>query len=38
MNNMNGFVLERRIDEHNNGKVKYTKNLRPWKLKFFKKI
>ena len=29
--------LERRLDEHNSGKVKYTKNLKPWKLKFFKK-
>jgi len=29
--------LERRLNEHNSGKVKYTKNLRPWKLKFFKK-
>jgi len=29
--------LERRLDEHNSGKVKYTKNLRPLELKFFKK-
>ena len=29
--------LERRLDEHNSGKVKYTKNLRTLELKFFKK-
>jgi len=28
--------LERRIKEHNTGQVKYTKNMIPWELKFFK--
>ena len=29
--------LERRIKEHNTRRVKYTKNMIPWELKFFKK-
>jgi len=27
--------LRRRFEDHNNGKSKYTKNFRPWKLVYY---
>ena len=27
--------LEKRIDQHNKGKVRYTKGRKPWKLHYF---
>ncbi|MDQ7815907.1 MAG: GIY-YIG nuclease family protein [Melioribacteraceae bacterium] len=34
-----GFTsnLEKRLDEHNKGKVKYTKGHLPWRLHYFEK-